>query len=366
MKDKEFITPYGLFTTIVVTVVGVGIFSYPRELAATVGTDGWLVTIISGIISYLLIWMLYKAMKNNDYNKFYGTLEKNFGKVAGIILALIFVIHSVFFISIGMRVFIEVIKMYLLEKTPTEFLLLITILVGSYLIRGEIDTVVKFNEISFWIMFVPIILVLLFTLNRTDFTNVLPMFNSSPYDYLKAIRNSVFAFGGIQVIYMLLPFMKNKKEIKKTALKSIAFVTIFYLVIVVFTLAVFTKSQTKILLWPTITMIKSISIPGTFIERWEGVVMALWIIFYFTTFVNGYYLSADIVKDMFKLSDVKISSVLIVPFIYLIALYPKNIAEIYDINSTISPPLYLYSLVILPLILMLRRPSKKRAVEEGD
>ena len=32
MKDKEFITPYGLFTTIVVTIVGVGIFSYPREL----------------------------------------------------------------------------------------------------------------------------------------------------------------------------------------------------------------------------------------------------------------------------------------------------------------------------------------------
>lgn len=366
MKDKEFITPYGLFTTIVVTVVGVGIFSYPRELAAEVGTDGWIITIVSGIISYLLVWMVYKAVKNNDYNKFYGIVEKNFGKIVGGILALIFVIYNIFSISIGMRIFIEVIKMYLLQKTPTEFLLLVTILVGSYLIRGEIDTVVRFNEISFWIMFVPIILILLFTLNRTDFTNIFPMFSSSPYDYIKAIRTSIFSFGGIQIVYMLLPFMKNKKVIKKTAIKSIAFVTIFYVIIVIFTLAVFTKSQTKILLWPTITMIKSISIPGTFIERWEGVVMALWIIFYFTTFVNGYYLSADIVKDMFKLSDVKISSVLIVPCIYLIALYPKNIAEVYDINSIISPPLFLYSLVILPLILILRRPSKKRAVEECD
>jgi len=360
MKDKEFITPYGLFTTIVVTVVGVGIFSYPRELAAAVGTDGWIVTIISGVISYLLIYIAYKVIKNNDYSKFYSIVEKNFGKIIGVILALIFVIYIIFAISIGMRVFIEVIKMYLLQKTPTEFLLLVTILVGSYLIRGKIDTVVKFNEISFWIMFVPIILILLFTLNRTDFTNVFPMFNNSPYDYIKAIKTSVFSFGGLQMVYMLLPFMKNKKEIKKTVLKSIAFVTIFYLIIVVFTLAVFTKSQTKILLWPTITMIKSISIPGTFIERWEGVVMALWIIFYFTTFVNGYYLSADIVKDMFKLSDIKLSSVLIVPFIYLIALYPKNIAELYDMNNSILPILYLYSLVILPLILIFKKAFKKR------
>ena len=194
---------------------------------------------------------------------------------------------------------------------------MITILVGSYLIRGEIDTLVKFNEISFWIMFIPIILILLCTLNRTDFTNIFPIFNNNPYDYIKAIRTSIFTFGGIQIIYLILPFIKNKKEISKTAFKSIVFVTLFYVIIVIFTLAVFSKSQTKILLWPTITMIKSISIPGAFIERWEGVVMALWVIFYFTTFVNGYYLSADIVKDMFNLDDIKLSSVLIVPFIYL-------------------------------------------------
>lgn len=366
MKDKEFIAPYGLFTTIVVTVVGVGIFSYPRELATGVGTDGWIVTILSGIISYLLIYIAYKAMKNNDYNKFYGIVERNFGKIVGAGLALIFIIYNIFSVAIGMRIFIEVIKMYLLEKTPTEFLLLVTILVGSYLIRGEIDSLVKFNEISFWIMFTPIIVVLLFTLNRTDFTNIFPILNNSPYEYIRTIRSSLFSFGGIQIIYMLLPFMKNKKQIPKTALRSIIFITIFYVVIVIFTLAVFTKSQTKILLWPTITMIKSISIPGAFIERWEGVVMALWVVFYFTTFVNSYYLSSDIVKDMFRLSDIKLSSVLIIPFIYLIALYPENIAEVYDISSKVTPPLYLYSLVILPLILILRRPSKKRVVEECD
>lgn len=365
MKDKEFVTPFGLFSTIVVTVVGVGIFSYPRELSALVGNEGWIISIVSGVVSYLLIYMAYKALRANSYDKLYNILRRKFGRGIGSILALFFIIYNIFSVATGMRIFIEVIKMYLLQKTPTEFLLIITILVGSYLLRGEIDTLIKFNEISFWIMFVPIIFVLLFTLNRTDFTNILPVFNNSPIQYIWALNTSIFSFGGIGIIYTVLPFVKNKKGIKRAAFKGISFITIFYTLIVVFTLAVFSKEQTKILLWPTITMIKSISIPGAFIERWEGVVMALWVIFYFTTFVNSYYLSADILRDMFSLKDVKLSSVLIVPFIYLIALYPENIAELYDINSKVTPLLTLYSLVILPLILFFRRSSERR-VEEGE
>lgn len=365
MNDKDFVTPFGLFSTIVVAVVGVGIFSYPRELSTIVGNDGWIVSIISGIISYLLLYIAYRALKANNYEKLYSILRKKFGLILGAILALLFIAYNLFSIGMGMRIFIEVIKMYLLQKTPTEFLIIITILVGSYLLRGEVDTLIKFNEISFWIMFIPIIFVLLFTLNRTDFTNILPLFSNGPIEYIKALGSTMFSFGGFTIAYLVIPFMKDKRKIRKTAVKSIIFITVFYAIIVVFTIAVFSKEQTKILLWPTITMIKSISIPGAFIERWEGVVMALWIIFYFTTFVNSYYLSADIIKDMFNLTDIKLSSILIVPFIYLIALYPENIAELYDMNSKVTPLLTLYSVVMLPLILFLGKCSGKK-VKEGE
>jgi spore germination protein len=365
MNDKEFITPYGLFATIVVTVIGVGVFSFPRDVTANAGTDGWIITLVGGAISYLLIFIAIKAIKNNNYEKLYYILRFNFGSLIGSILALIFIAYNIFAVSIGMRVFIEVIKMYLLQRTPTEFLLLVTILTGIYIIRGEVGSLVKFNELAFWIMFIPIILVLLLTLNKTDFTNIFPILNSTPNEYVKALSTTVYSFGGVGIVYLLLPFMKNKNSIPKIAVKSIMFITIFYAVIVVFCLAVFAKEQTKTLLWPTITLIKSIDIPGTFIERWEGVVMALWAIFYFTTFINSYYLSADVLKDMFKLHDIKLSSALIIPFIYAIALYPENIAEVYDVSNSVLPYLAIFSLVILPLLLFIKKPSKKDLKEGG-
>lgn len=365
MNNKEFITPYGLFATIVVTVIGVGVFSLPRDLTTNVNTDGWIITLISGGISYFLIYIALSVVENNKYNKFFNILELNFGKIIGSILALIFIIYNIFAVSIGMRVFIEVIKMYLLQRTPTEFLIIITILTGMYLVRGEVGSLIKFNEIAFWVMFLPIIFVILLTLNRTDFTNIFPVFNSAPDEYIKALRSTIYSFGGIEIIYLVLPFMKNKKSIAKVALKSIMFITLFYAIIIIFCLAVFAKEQTKILLWPTITLIKSINIPGAFIERWEGIIMALWVVFYFTTFVNSYYLSSDILKDMFNLHDIKLSSALIVPFIYAIALYPENIAELYDISNSILPYLVTFSSVLLPLILFLRKPSKKEVKEGG-
>ncbi|MCS4454255.1 GerAB/ArcD/ProY family transporter [Clostridium botulinum] len=42
----------------------------------------------------------------------------------------------------------------------------------------------------------------------------------------------------------------------------------------------FSTEQVKLMLWPGITMIKSIDIPGTFIERWEGIIMAIWTLFF--------------------------------------------------------------------------------------
>lgn len=359
MQHENFIKEFGLFSTIIATIVGVGIFSYPRQLASKVDTDGWIVAIIGGIIIYFIFYICYKSIKANEYNKFNIILEQNFGKILGSILALIFVVYSIFSISLGMRIFVEVIKMYLLEKTPTEFLIIITIFAGIYLVRNELGTLIKFNEVCFWVMFIPVILVLLCALNRTDFTNILPVFNSSVYSHLDALKSSIYSFAGIEIIYLIGPFVKNKSNITKTVLKSIVFITLFYVIIVIFSLAIFSKEQTEILLWPTITMINSINIQGAFIERWEGAIMAIWIIFYFTTFSNVYYLSSDIMKDIFKLDDIKLSSAIIAPVIYIMSLYPQNIAEVYNVGDRFIPILFLYSSVILPIIILLAGKFKK-------
>ncbi|WP_242975491.1 GerAB/ArcD/ProY family transporter [Clostridium liquoris] len=359
LNNKDIVSSYGLFATLVVTIIGVNVFSYPNELANLVGGDGWLVILLSGIIAYILISFICKAEKNNGYSHIYEILENRFGKIIAILVGLELTWYSTFFISMGLRTFTEEIKMYLLEQTPTEFIFLVTILMGTYLVRGEIDNLIKFNEISFWLMFIPVILVLIFSIYHVDFTNILPAFNNPPNSYAKGIIASINRFMGFQILFLIIPFVKDKKSINKVARKGIWFVVVFYIAVFILTVGVFGQNQTKILLWPVITMVKYINIPGSFIERWEGIIMSIWIIFYFTTFTNHYYFASDLLKKIFKFKDIKLSAAIIVPFIYLIALYPKNIAEAYVLTSKYSPIFFLINLIILPIALLLVSSSKK-------
>ncbi|MBZ9685036.1 spore germination protein [Clostridium estertheticum] len=354
MKDKKIIEDFGLFTTIVVAIVSIGTFSCPKEVIDKVGSDAWIVTLIGGVVIFLLLYLIYMVIKKNDFEDLTNILQNNFGKFLGGVFAITFAIYSIFIVALGMREFVEVIKLFLLRQTPTEFILMITILTGTYLVRGEIGDLVKFNEISFWIMFIPAFVVLILTAVNADFTNLLPVLNNKPADYFRASRYILFCFGGIEIAYLILPYVKNKNNSSRVLKKSIMFVTFFYLIVIILVLAVFSKMQSRILLWPTISMIRSLDIPGTFIERWEGIVMALWVLFYFTTFVNTYFFSSEIVKNVFKLKDIKLSSLLIMPIIYVIALYPENIAEIYTLQFETTPVILtaIFVFVLLPILIL--------------
>lgn len=355
MQDKKIIGDFGLFTTIVVSMVGIGIFSCPKDVIDKVGSDAWIVTLTSGIIIFLLLYLIYMVMKKNDFQDITIILQNNFGSLIGGLFAIIFAIYSIFIVSLGMREFVEVIKLFLLRQTPSEFILMTTILTGTYLVRGEIGDLVKFNEISFWIMFLPALAIFILIAINADFTNLLPVLNNKPSDYFSASKYALLCFGGFEIAYLILPYVKNKKNTSRVLRKSIMFVSIFNIIVMILVIAVFSKSQSRILLWPTISMIRTLYIPGTFIERWEGIVMALWILFYFTTFVNTYFFSSEIVKNVFKLKDVKISSLLIMPIIYVVALYPENIAEIYNLKFKTTPVLLtaIFVFVALPIMVLL-------------
>lgn len=362
MRDKEIIGDFGLFTTIAVAIVSVGIFSSPREIIDKVGSDAWIVTLIGGIIAFLLLYLIYMVIKKNDFEDFTNILQNNFGRGLGGAFSMIFAMYSIFIVSLGMREFVEVIKQYLLRQTPTEFILMITILTATYLVRGEIGDLVKFNEISFWIMFIPAFMVFILVAINADFTNILPVMNNKPIDYVMSSKYILFCFGGIEIAYLILPYVKNKRNSPKVLKKSIIFVTIFYIVVMILVIAVFSKAKSRLLLWPTISMIKTLNIPGTFIEHWEGMMMALWILFYFTTFVNTYFFSSEIIKNVLKLKDIKLSSLLIMPIIYVIALYPENIAELYNLQFKNTPLLLTATFVfaVLPMLTLLVGRRKGR------
>lgn len=360
MNKKYTVGNFGLYSTIIVTVIGIGIFSYPRSVVSIAENDSVIATLLSGIINICLILYINGAIRFNEYKNLPDIIESNFGKIIKKIILSIFITYFIIVISLGVRTFSIVIKMYLLEKTPLEFIIIVLVLTGGYQIRKGLENVISFNELVFWFMFIPAAFLFIFPLKEADFSNLLPLFKSSPSSYMKAILTSVFSFSGFEVVYFLIPHMNKKNKIKKISINSIIFITIFYCLVLILSIAVFTKQDLKKIMYSFITLSRIIDIPGSFIERWYGVALTLWVLFFYTTFINFYYFAADSLKGILNFSDIRLCPLILSPVIYVGALLPRNILSVENLIDKVTIYFFAFTTIIFPSMLYLKKMHNKR------
>lgn len=360
------INNFQIFSTLIITVLGINLFSYPRNVATYVETEGWIITIIASIISLIIVSMIYRVVKLNEFKGFNNLLEENLGEVFGRTMGIVFATYTIVFSATSLRIFAEVIKMYLLEKTPTEVVIAVLILLAIPIVREGLNGIAKFNTIVFGFIFIPLALTMVLTVNNLDLTNVLPVFNNTPIRYLKGTMKAMYSFTGIVIAYMIIPYTKNREKVQGTLCKAMLFICISYCIVTIFSLGIFTRTEVKTLLWPTITMIKSVDIPGAFIERWEGIVMIFWILFFYTNFINMFFFSSEVVGKSLRILDNRISFLIIVPIYYILSLAPENIAQIYEANGTGWFKIFGVFILLSPFILYVIGKLRKREVYNKD
>jgi len=333
LKSKDFIEDFGLFASLVVSMIGIGVFYSPSLVAKYVGADGWVVAIITGIIIFLIMYIIQHLMRINTYDDVVIILKNVYGSILGRIISVAYALMLIMALAISLRVFAEMITMFLLNNTPTEVILITLIFIGMYLSRGGLANVVHFNEIAFWIMFIPAILAFVLTLPVADFTNLLPVFTAAPKGYLQGSFELLFLLNGFSMAFILIPYVKKKERVTKILRRSSLFITVFYGITFILVAATLSVGQARNNIFPTITMLQSITSKTGFLERWDSLVMAVWVLFYFTAFANTYYFSSYIVKHVFNLEDIKIASIIFIPIIYVAALYPDSVIQVRNLNS---------------------------------
>ena len=106
--------------------------------------------------------------------------------------------------------------------------------------------------------------------------------------------------------------------------------------IVAATVGVFGAEETKLLLWPTLELAKTTSLPGNILERLDAAFLAVWVTAVFTTLYSSYFLTIHSMSKLFRLRDHKMFSLFLLPFIFLLAMQPQNIIQLYVIIENVG------------------------------
>lgn len=363
IQENDKITGFQLGIFIFISVIGVGIISLPASLAKEAEQDAWIVSAIAGLISLVLLYIMYKVrIKYKNYG-FVEMLRKIFGKFIGTIIVIPVSLYYIILSGLEIRIFAETIKVYLLNNTPLEFIIVPLLILSILLARTGIEPISRFYEAVLPVVIITLVFTLIMPIPKSDFSNLRPFFAVPMVKYISGIKGAIFSYSCYEMILIIFPFLKNPEKSYRYAAIPLLILTALYSIIIIECIAKLGLKQTQSLIYPVLNLIKSSEVPGAFVERLEGIFISLWVIFVFTTNVSLTYSFSVVAGDIFNQKEKKHIVSMIIPIIYIIALMGESVAELFKIVDTISIYLGLYTIVFVPIIALL--VSKFRRKGEG-
>lgn len=310
-------------------VIGVGVLSFPRQLAAeTVGPDGWVSILVSGIIMIFFAWLLARLAARFPHQSFLDYASKIISKPVAIAITFVFIIISIGIVAIEVREISEIAKQYLFDKTPLEAVSLIFLLVVVYAVSGSRAGIFRLN-----MMFLPIIIfialaVMVLNIGWFSIDHVLPVFETNIQGYFGGMRTGILAYMGIMIILFYTSLVKKPEKVPKSAAIGMCIPVALYLLLFIASIGVFGHSVTSNMIFPIIELAKVADIPGGFFERFESIFFVIWVMAIFNTAAMAMDIAVLSLGWLFKDVSKIVFICILSPVVYLIAMYPEDLIMI--------------------------------------
>lgn len=353
IRNNDTISPYQITMIVIMTIVGVGIFSLPAQLAETAETDGWFIIFIGGLVNLLFMNIMLR-INNRFPNKTLPEFAQDIiGKVPSKIITAVYAFYFIVFIAYEVRVINEVIKASLLFRTPSEVIMISMILVSTYAVRGGVECIARVMEIFFPLLFIPLLLIMIPGTSELDLTSMLPIFHNLPSKILISIPNLAISFAGYEVLLFYVGFMENPKKAYKSANIGLIFVIVLYMIITIMCLTKFGVNMLKENIWPLLSYVRDINLPGLFLERLDAVMLAIWLFTVFTTIVSLYFALTYSLSKILGTSEQKQFVLPLVPIIYYLALLPDNVVQVNNMAEKLFRYLGITLIFVIPTLLLI-------------
>ena len=359
IKNTDTLSPYQIAMIVIMTLIGVGIFSLPSQLAETAGTDAWFIIILGGLVSLVFINIIIALGNRFPGRTLPEYIEKILGKFFGKIIIIAYIVYFIIFMAYEIRVFNEIAKMFLLFRTPSEVIIIGLILACTYAVRGGVECIGRTMELFFPLLFFPLILIILPGLAHIDKSNIFPVFYRLPPKIIASLPRTALSFAGYEVLLFYAGFSSHPKKNHRNATLSIIFITAIYGIITVLCFLMFGEKYLKVNIWPLLAYVKAIDLPGLFIERLDGIMLSIWILTVFTTMISLYYIVTYSLSKLFKTKEQKQFALPLVPLIYYISLLPENIGQLDRLSNIMFHYISSIMIFIIPSLLLLMAKVRK-------
>lgn len=351
-RPIDQITTAQAIVIIINSIFGAGILTLPRTATKKVQTpDAWISVILSGLISIVIMLIMVKLCKRFPNKTFYQFNQDIIGKWMGSIFSLLMIGYFLILSAFEIRVMAETTRLYLLQGTPTWALIMPFLWIGTYLIFGGINAIARMLEIIFPITVIVFLLVMCLGFKIFELDNLRPVLGMGVMPVLKGLTSTSLSYIGYEFILVVFMFMTEKHKGNKVVFIGIGLSLIFYTVTVVMVVGALSVNAVMTETWPVLTFIQSFEITGLLFERFDSLLLVIWIMQIFSSYIVFYYAAA---MGLAQVSRKPIHSFYwgVIPVIYIIAMTPENINGLFTLGDWLGKFGFSF-FSLIPLLLLI-------------
>ncbi|CAH0148519.1 Spore germination protein YndE [Peribacillus frigoritolerans] len=355
LSPKDQITTPQTAVIVINFILGSGLFTLPRSATEKVHTpDIWISVILGGIIAIIAGVIMVKLSQQFPDKTFYQYINEIVGKWVGSLLSSGIILYFLMTCGFQLRAMAEVVRYLLLEGTPTWAITMIFMWVSLYLIIGGINPIARLFEIILPLTVILFLVVTFMSFKIFEIDNLRPVLGEGFIPVLQGVKTTALAFSGPEVMLLLVPFMNQPKKAVKALLVGVSIPLIFYVVSVVMVIGALSVDGVVTRTWPTLDLIRSFEISGLIFERFESLLLVVWIMQIFATFTITYFAAA---LGLAQLSKKSIHPFMfgLLPVLYIIAMVPENMNDLFKLGDFVgNVALFLFGLPPLLLLIISR------------
>ena len=281
-SNNNRISTRQVFRLFVFDFIGMSTLVLPAKLAGTSGCDGVFAIVVGGILTSLYLWYLAWIMRRMDSDQI-TYVRQALPRWGALVMLCFFAAYCILEASYGAYIFADVMKKGLVGGESYTLLLLLILAVAAYAIQSGIESRARVYESLFWVLFVPLFLLLWIAASDVN-TIYLHSFFEAPVTNVAGGGLLVFEYLMLVFLVLFFPAYVKKDAQKKMVAAVYRALWVAVLVFIVFDLILlgsFGERAMAKMRYPALTLMSNIHLRGSFLKRLDAFLLAIW---FFTLF----------------------------------------------------------------------------------
>lgn len=278
-SSNDIISSRQIKRLLVFDLFGAGSLILPAQLARSGNGIGvW--SILAGMaFAGIYLWLLHTC-SSRTVSDYMGFLKTGWGNILSRLLYLCYAVISILVCAWAAKLLTELVCDSLLDSREFMTALLVILLLAFYGASAGIEARARIYEILFWILVVPLVIMLLLCVRQVQVIQWFPLFGNGD-----AISWSWFwsgtwqcfaAFLPLTFLLFLVPHEQDQKKSGRAAACAVVISGLALAVIYLILLGIFGSGALAREEYPVITLMGMVKIPGDFLKRLDAVMVGGW------------------------------------------------------------------------------------------